>query len=147
AAGKRRSINARRGRSAEALPVGPSKFSEQDLLELDARLNHATGFIKQRRRDMRKTDGAGTQAASPAVVGGKVEIAEPITIKALSLVTGMKAADIIKFLFKKGVMATINSAIANEAAIEVAMEYNIDLVVKEAQTAVDAVASEFDTRA
>jgi translation initiation factor IF-2 len=146
-ANKRKSINARRGRSAEALPVGPSKFSEQDLLELDARLNHATGFIKQRRRDLKKNDGAGAQLASPAVVGGRVEIAEPITIKALSLVTGMKAADIIKFLFKKNVMATINSAIANEAAIEVAMEYNIDLVVKEAQTAVDAVASEFDTRA
>jgi len=147
AAGKRKSINARRGRSAEALPVGPSKFSEQDLLELDARLNHATGFIKQRRRDLKKNEGQGQQIASPALVGGKVEISEPITIKALSAVTGVKGADIIKFLFKKGVMATINSAIDTEAAIEVAMEYNIDLAVKEAQTAVDVVVTEFDTRA
>ncbi len=143
---KRRSLSTRRGRSADALPVGPSKFSEQDLLELDARLNRATGFLKQRRRQLTKQSATGSAAAAPAVTGGKVEIAEPITIKALSAATGIKSADIIKYLFKKGVMATINSAIDTEAAIEVAMEYDIELEVKEQQTAEQLVLEEFEKR-
>ena len=122
-----RSLSTRRGRSADALPIGPSKFSEQDLAELDARLNHATGFLKQRRRDLKKTvPGQGQQLNSPALVGGKVVVYEPVTIKALSAATGIKSTDIIKFLFKKGVMATINSAIEAEAAMEAALEYNIE---------------------
>ncbi len=145
-ANKRRSLSTRRGRSADALPVGPSKFSEQDLLELDARLNRATGFLKQRRRQLDKSGHAGSMAITPAVAGGKVEIAEPITIKSLSSVTGIKTADIIKYLFKKGVMATINSAIDADAAMEVALEYNIELEVKEQQTAEQQVLKDFEKR-
>lgn len=143
--GKRRSLSTRRGRSADALPVGPSKFSEQDLLELDARLNRATGFLKQRRRQLTKSP-SGVTAASAAVTGGKVEIAEPITIKAMSAATGIKSTDIITYLFKKGVMATINSAIDTEAAMEVALEYDIELEVKEQQTAEQRVIEEFEKR-
>jgi len=146
AGAKRRSLSTRRGRSADALPVGPSKFSEQDLIELDARLNRATGFLKQRRRQLNKPAGGAQVAASAAVTGGKVEIAEPITIKALSAATGIKSIDVIKYLFKKGVMATINSAIDVEAAIEVAMEYEIELEVKEQQTAEQQVVEEFEKR-
>lgn len=145
AASKRRSLSTRRGRSAEALPVGPSKFSEQDLLELDARLNRATGFLKQRRRQLNKP-GATVATLSAAVTGGKVEVAEPITIKAMSAATGIKSSDIIKYLFKKGSMATINSAIDAEAAIEIAMEYDIELEVKEQQTAEQVVLEEFEKR-
>lgn len=144
---KRRSLSTRRGRTAEALPAGPSKFSEQDLIELDARLNRATGFLKQRRRSLRKqSSNAGGAAVSPAVSGGTVVIAEPISIKALSAVTGIKSTDIIKYLFKKGVMATINSAIDAEAAMEIALEYDIDLEVQEQQTAEQLVLEEFETR-
>ena len=146
--GKRRSQSTRRGRTADALPVGPSKFSEQDLIELDARLNRATGFLKQRRRQMTKQSGPGGAAAlTPAVQGGRVEIAEPVTIKALSATTGIKSADVIKYLFKKGIMATINSAIDAEAAMEVALEYGIELEVKEQQTAEEMVLEEFENRA
>jgi len=145
AASKRRSLSTRRGRSAEALPVGPSKFSEQDLLELDARLNRATGFLKQRRRQLNKP-GTTVATLSPAITGGKVEVAEPITIKAMSSATGIKSSDIIKYLFKKGSMATINSAIDAEAAIEIAMEYDIELEVKEQQTAEQVVLKEFEDR-
>ena len=142
---KRRSLSTRRGRSADALPVGPSKFSEQDLAELDARLNRATGFLKQRRRQLNK-QGPTVSAASPAVTGGKVEIEEPVTIKAMSAVTGIKSSDIIKYLFNKGIMATINSSIDAEAAMEIALEYDIELEVKEQQTAEQLVLQEFEQR-
>lgn len=146
---KRRSLSTRRGRSAEALPVGPTKFTEQDLAELDSRLNHASGFLKQRRRDLKKHQATtGTTTPSPSTTGGPVQIAEPITIKSLSSVIGVKATDIIKYLFtKKGIMATLNSAIGAEAAMEVALEYDIDLVVQEQQTAEQVVVKQFEDRA
>lgn len=142
---KRRSLSTRRGRSAEAMPTGPSKFSEQDLIELDARLKGAPGFLKQRRRVLKKGPG-GSQAMSAAITGGPVEVSEPVTIKNLSSATGIKSSDMIKYLFKQGIMATINSSIDNEVAVEIAMEYEIDLVVKEQQTVEEQVIREFENR-
>ena len=143
---KRRSLTTRRGRSADAQLTGPSKFSEQDLIELDARLRGAPGFLKQRRRDLKRSLVPGQAATTPAEIGGTVEIAEPVTIKELSAATGIKSSDVIKYLFKKGVMATINSAIDTEAAMEVALEYDIELVVREQQTAEQQVIEEFENR-
>ena len=143
---KRRSLSVRRGRSADALPIGPTKFSAQDIAELDARLNHATGFLKQRRRDMKKRENIPGQAQGPVLTDGKIEIPEPVTIKSLSSAIGVKATDIIKYLFKKGMMATINSALDNDTAMEVAMEYEFDLVVIAEQTTEQEVIAGFDSR-
>ncbi|MEM6756657.1 MAG: translation initiation factor IF-2 [Planctomycetota bacterium] len=141
-----RSMNTRRDRSSDALPSGPSQFSKADLEELDARLKGASGFLKQRRRDMTRR-GGGQQAQSAAETGGKVEVAEPITIKGLSAATGIKTGDIIKYLFtQKKVMATVNSAIDTEAAMEIALEYDIELVVKEQETAEAKVQKQFADR-
>jgi len=90
----------------------------------------STGYMKQRRRDLRKGGSGGGGLAQTAVqTGGKVEIAEPITIKGLSAATGIKTNQILKFLFSQGVMSTVNSAMNTESAMEVAMEYNIELEV------------------
>ncbi len=139
-------MNTRRGRSGDALPTGPTNFSQADMEELDARLSGATGFLKQRRHNLRKNEHTGQAAQSAVVTGGKVEIQEPVTIKALSAATGIKANEAMKWLFKKGIMVTINSAIETEAAMEVAMEYDIELVVKEQQTAEEIVEQEFAER-
>jgi len=155
-----RSPRRKRGGGGRGGPGGPGgggaprrdegrrdKFSQQDLLEREERLSRAGGFLKQRRRDLRKrSSGGGQQAATPAQVGGKVEIAEPFTIKDLSAATGIKAADIVGYLFRKGVMATVNHAIDAETAMEVCLEYNIELEVKEAQSAEQAVEEEIEKR-
>ncbi len=145
---KRRGLlNTRRGRSADgALPTGPTQFSQADLDELDARLKGAAGFIKQRRRDLTKREHQPGQAASPADVGGTVQIEEPITIKSLSAATGIKSGEIIKYLFKRGVMSTINSAIDTEMAMEVALDYDIELEVKQQQTALERLEIQFADR-
>ena len=143
---KRRTLSSRRGRSADALPTGPSKFTQADIEELDARLRGATGFLKQRRRDLKKREQAPYLATSAAVAGGRVEIAEPITIKGLSAATGIKSSDIIKLLFQKDIMATINSSIDTEMAMEVCLEYNIELEVQEQQTAEQQIIEDFETR-
>jgi FkbM family methyltransferase len=59
----------------------------------------------------------------------QIHVAEPLTIKELSAATGVKAVDIIKKLFLSGTMATINSAIDREVAIDMMMECDIDLIV------------------
>ena len=147
AGNKRRSLNSRRGRSADALPSGPAQLSKADAEQLDARLKGSTGYMKQRRRDLRKTDsGGGVQAQSAVQTGGTVEITEPISIKSLSAATGIKSSQIVKFLFKQGIMATVNSAIGTEAAMEVAMEYNIELEVKELESAEEQVEKQFAER-
>ncbi len=144
--GKRRTFNIRRGRTADAQLTGPTNLSEQDLIELDARLKGAPGFLKKHRRDMKKQGTKGFTPQTAAVTGGVVQIAEPITIKALSAATGIKSSDIIKYLFKKGIMATINSAIDAEAAMEICLEYNIELEVKEQQSAEQLLLTEFEQR-
>lgn len=143
---KRRTLSSRRGRSADALPTGPSKFTQADIEELDARLRGATGFLKQRRRDLKKREQTPFLTTSAAVAGGRVEIAEPITIKGLSAATGIKSSDIIKLLFQKDIMATINSSIDTEMAMEVCLEYNIELEVQELQTAEQQIIEDFESR-
>ena len=145
---KRRSRTSRRGRSADALPSGPTKFSEQDMLELDARLKGAPGFLKKQRRDLKKQEdtGQGGQPASPADQGGKVQITEPITIKDLSAATGIKSAGILKYLFNKGIMTNINAAIDTEVAMEIALEYDIELEVQEQRTAAEQIEQEYENR-
>ena len=144
---KRRSLTTRRGRYAESLPTGPTQFSEADLAELDARLKGAGGFIKKRRQSSARRGQATSLAATLVETGGKVEIEPPLFIKDLSGVTGIKAADILKYLLNKGIMSTINSAIDAETAVELAMEYDIELIVKERQTAEEVVIEEFEKRA
>jgi translation initiation factor IF-2 len=102
--------------------------------------------LKKHRRTLKGHAGQAQVASSLAVTGGKVEVAEPVTIKALSAATGIKSADMIKYLFNKGVMSTINSGIANEMAMEICMEYEIELEVKEQQTAEQVIIAGFEKR-
>ncbi len=122
-------------------------FSEQDLIEREARLMRAGGFLKKRRQDAKKSvGGPAVERLSPAETGGKVRIPSPFTIKDLSAVTGVKGADIVKKLFLQGIMATINSGIEPAKAQEIMIEYDIDLEVVEAKSAEEAVSAEFSAR-
>jgi len=118
---------------------------EQDLIEREERLSHASGYLKRRRLQM-KNSGGGQISEMPFQVGGKVEVVEPITIKDLSGATGIKGAEILKFLFNKGVMATINQTIDAESAEEVCLQYEIELVVKKERTAEVEVLEEMEAR-
>lgn len=144
--GSRRSLSNRRSRGNDQLLTGPQKMSQADIDEMDARLRGASGFVKKRRQNFSRSGHVGTTAQSALVTGGKVEVEEPITIKTLSSATGLKAADVVKFLFKKGIMANVNSAIETELAMEVCLEYDIELEVKEHETAAQKVEQEFTER-
>jgi translation initiation factor IF-2 len=132
----------RRGISGQDWVGGGQIFSEQDLIEREARLLRAGGFLKKRRQDLSKKSGD-PQAEEPQ---GRIQIAAPFTIKDLSAATGVKAADIVKKLFLQGVMATINSGIEVSKAIEIMMDFDIEIEVTEAKTGEEAVSEEYEDR-
>jgi translation initiation factor IF-2 len=138
----------RRGRAGdEALSGG--MWREQDLIEREARLSRAGGFLKARRQQARRLEHAHPheRAASAAETGGKVQIAAPFTVKDLSAATGVKVSDIVKKLFLEGIMLTANSAMDPAKAQELMLEFNIDLEVTEAKTAEQIVTEQFTDRA
>ena len=149
---KRRTTTARDegGRVGRAQPGDQqqrSDWTQQDLLERDRRLTRSGGFFKAHRRDnLKRTTGAGQRALSPAEAGGTVEIQEPITIKNLSSATGVKAATIVRSLFLAGKETTINSTIDTETAVEVMLEFNVELQVIEQKTAQELIVQQFRER-
>ncbi|MCA9285564.1 MAG: translation initiation factor IF-2, partial [Phycisphaerales bacterium] len=120
-------------------------WREQDLLEREHRLNRARGFIKAHRRDTKKGGGPGRSSAAGRSEG-PIKVSEPITIKELSAATGVKAADILRKLILSGTVATINSAIDNEKAMEVMLEFDIEIEVTPQTTAEAAVEQKFAER-
>ncbi len=136
----------RRVKGGEELPAG-SVFREQDLVEREARLARAGGYLKQRRREAKAREhAAGERAQTAAETGGKVKIRAPFTIKELAEATGVKAAEIIKKLFVQKVLATINSGIDEARAADIMMDFDIELDVIREQTAEEVVSAEFDDR-
>jgi translation initiation factor IF-2 len=136
----------RRGLSGEE-NMHTGLWRPQDLAEREARLSRSAGYLKQRRQQARKLgQGHSERAMSAAETGGVVHIVAPFTIKDLSGVTGVKAADIIKKLFMQGVMATVNSGIDPAKAQEIMIDFDIELEVDEAKTAEETVSAEFADR-
>ncbi len=118
-------------------------FSEQDLIEREARLARAGGFLKKRKQDLKKPG----QAAVPgAPSDGRIRVTAPFTIKDLSAATGVKASDITKKLFMQGIMLKINDPLSVEKAVEIMMDFDIELEVVEARTAEEAVSDQFVNR-
>jgi len=133
-------------RSVEETPE-KKRWREQDLLERQAKLSRAGGFLRQRRRDMKmKQRSTGERASTAAETGGAVKLAAPFTIKDLSAATGVRSSDIIKKLFMQGEMATVNSGIEPEKAQELMLEYDIELDIEAAKSAEEAVREEFAER-
>ncbi|MFI4917737.1 MAG: translation initiation factor IF-2 [Phycisphaerales bacterium JB060] len=135
----------RRGRN-EPQQGGSGMWREQDLIEREAKLQQAGGYLRKRRQDLARGAGAQNRQQSPAQQGGTVKISAPFTIKDLSAATGVKGAEIVKKLFMQGIMAQINSGIEVEKAQEIMMDFDIELEVTAAKSAEEAVAAQFEER-
>jgi translation initiation factor IF-2 len=148
---KRRSASARdTGRTGRlpATPDRPFNWREQDLLERERRLNRASGFLRAARRDNQKRSGTGGHRAKTAAqTGGSVRIEEPITLKSLSAVTGVKINDFIRLLVKMGDMiTTADVVLETDKARELMMEYDIELEVVEQKSAEAEIVEAFEQR-
>jgi len=136
---KRRSPRRRGGRSADS-GEKLREWRNQDLLERSERLAAAGGGLRRRRASVSR----GRRQLSAKM--GKIEIAEPITIKSFSAATGIRSAQIIKRLMSEGVMATINQVIGRELAEAVAMDYDIELVVERARSVEEELLEKLQAR-
>ena len=140
---RRVSANDTRGRPGGESPA--SERSKQDIKEREDRMS-STGFFRKNRTVTSNKKSTLQPARQLGPVTGVVKISEPINIKELSSVTGVKAGDILKKLFMKGTTATINSVITSDQALETMLEFDIELVIEEARSAADIIEAGFKER-
>ncbi len=142
---KRRVLaNDTRGRTAGESPTG--ERSKQDIKEREDRMSSTGFFRKNRASTVKRNASFQPTARQQGPVTGEVKISEPINIKELSSVTGVKAGDILKKLFMKGTTATINSVITSDQALETMLEFDIELVIEEARSAAEIIEAGFKER-
>jgi translation initiation factor IF-2 len=80
------------------------------------------------------------KVAAPIIKEGKIEIALPITVRSLSETIGMKVGDLIKrLLTETSQLYGNNSVIDFDAAALIAVEKNIELVIKKQETKEDVL--------
>ncbi|MGA1017981.1 MAG: translation initiation factor IF-2 [Phycisphaerales bacterium] len=79
-------------------------------------------------------------------MGGEVTVNEPVTVRELSEATGVKQAEIMKRLLLMGTPITVNSAMDTEQAIEVMMEFGIELKVTPRPSAAEVIEQRFVDR-
>ena len=124
-----------------------SNWRKQDLLERENRLRRSGGFFRQARRDSQKrSDKPTIRVKTLAETGGVVSIAEPISIKALSASTGIKTNEILKQLDLFEIEATVNDNIDTDQAVELMLEWGIELEVTHEKTAEEKIVESFSQR-
>jgi len=84
----------------------------------------------------------------PAAVEGpkKAVVEKPITIKGFSAALGVKASQIIQKLMGQNILATINDALTDEQALEIAVDHGIELEIRQERQPADLL-REIEARA
>jgi translation initiation factor IF-2 len=142
--GRGRIGSSRTGRAGDS---ARQAFGAQDIRDRQARLDSSKGFMTSHRTFGTRPSGGGGMRAGPKP--GEIQqihVAEPLTIKELSAATGVKTGEILKKLLLGGTMATINASIDREKAIEIMMDFDIDLIVEEAKSAAEIIEERFKDR-
>jgi translation initiation factor IF-2 len=143
--GRRRGGNdGRRGEAMEKL----REFTEADLIARRDALNAASATRAAVDRHLKQATARGTHVLAKTGVqkGEPIQIAEPITVKSLSAVLGIKTNDILKRLMQQGVFATINQSLDRDTAATIALEYGIELTVEVDTTLEEELVAEFAQR-
>lgn len=77
----------------------------------------------------------------------KVTVVPPITVRDFSSLIGVKVRDILAHVLRKGLHATINSAIEPEVAAEIGLEHGVEVQVRDAPDAEEYLAALEDVAA
>jgi translation initiation factor IF-2 len=138
---RRGGIDGRRGEAMEKL----REFSEADLEERRKRIDHAAGHRAATDRHLVKTQQRGTHAIALTGVqkGEPISIEEPISVKSLSGVLGVKGSDLLGKLLKSGVFASINQTLDRETAEMLALDYGVELKIAVESTMEEDLIAEF----
>ena len=140
---RRRGPDGRRGEADEKL----KEFTEQDLRDRSERLKNASGAVQSMKSHLRRSEQRpGGPALTTVQRGEPVEIEEPITVKSLAGVLGVKVNDVISRLMRKGVFANVNQSLDSDTASLLAMDYGLELRIAAAKTLEDELIEEFEKR-
>ncbi|MEI7766529.1 MAG: translation initiation factor IF-2 [Phycisphaerae bacterium] len=135
------------GRSADAGVAAIREWREQDLADRAERIATAVGTVKERKREMSKSERAQVTAQAVQHKPEMIEIELPISLRDLAELMGVKVADLIRKLMAQGVMATANQAIEADTAQLMCMEYGIELHIKQKRTASEMLREDYDAHA
>jgi translation initiation factor IF-2 len=122
------------GRRGDAGAAAIKEWREADLLERQGRIAGASGVLRDRKREMLKQQRNANAPHGAVARPTHIEITPPVTIRQLSEALGVKSSEILKKLMAQGVMATVNQIIENEAAQVLALEFGLELVIKERES-------------
>lgn len=141
---RRRGADGRRGEAEEKL----REFTEADLIERQERLHNAGASRQAFDLHLKKNLQRGThqQAKRASERGEPLEIEEPITVRTLSSTLGIKANELIAKLMRQGVMANINASLQLDVAQTIALDYGVELKLKQEESLEDEIQREFQER-
>ena len=141
-AGSRRPAES--GRSGRAGPAQRDKFRDRDLEEKKRQMEGADGYFKRHSAVRRPTGPAPTRAV--AKPQGPIRVPDPVSVKELSEISGVKVAEIMKRFLLAGNPITINAALDGEQAMEVMMDFGVEVEIDRTKTASEEIVERFADR-
>ena len=141
--------DAKKGGGTAAAPVRKRKqeIRQQDLQERTARLAAAVGGgMRRHRAAVGGGKKGGYSAAGSSIRIGLVDIDEPLTLKNVSAVTGIRSNILIKKLMETGVLITVNQIVDLDVIQTIMADFDIELVLKRTKTAEEVLADEIAER-
>ena len=127
------------GEGVEALSAASFSGEEGDR-------DRKTTAVRDRRENWKRTTQDGTEVerkrrairfrqrrSEPVALKTAAELAPPITVRSLSEALGRPARDLLRILMDRGEMANINQVLAEETAMDLAMELGVELTIRRAK--------------
>jgi len=141
---RRRGADGRRGDAIDKI----KEFSEQDLAERRRRIGEAAKHRLDFDRHLEKVEQRGHHALAKTTVekGEPIQVEEPVTVRSLGAALGIKGSDIIAKLLRQGIFANINQALDTETAQMLAMEYGLELTIRQATSLEEDLEQQFAAR-
>ncbi len=135
------------GRSADAGIDLIREWREADLADRAERLASATGgMLRERRREISKSQQRHPQPHGPAARPTRIDVTPPLTLRQLSEAMGVKTGELLKKLMGQGVMLTVNQTLEASTAQMLAIDFGVELNVKQRESLYAVLAREFSER-
>lgn len=100
---------------------------------------------RQAQRDARRPNRRKKGKRGPVELKSNAQIDMPITVRSLSEAIGRPVKPILSYLFRQGKMATINESLTEDEAIEIAMEFEVELEVRRGRDVEQELLDQLDT--
>ena len=143
-----RNVRNASGRTADAGPqLAAGYWTDADLVDRAERLASATGGkLRAHRRALNKSQQREQSAHVEYQRPSSITVTPPVTARELSELLGVKASDLLKKLMEHGTMTTVNQPIEVAAAQLLALEYGVELLIKEKESLFMAMERQYAER-